>query len=154
MEKIASFTVDHRYINEGVFISRIDGDITTYDLRMRKPNTGDLMENDAIHSFEHMLATFARNSEIKNDIVYVGPMGCQTGFYLLVRNADNKKVIEIIKKLLNDIGVFEGEIFGKSEIECGNYKNLSLDAAKMEALKYLEKIKDITENDLIYPEGE
>ena len=154
MEKIASFTVDHRYINEGVFISRIDGDITTYDLRMRKPNTGDLMGNDAIHSFEHMLATFARNSEIKDDIVYVGPMGCQTGFYLLVRNADNKKVIEIIKKLLNDICVFEGEIFGKSEIECGNYKNLSLDAAKMEALKYLEKIKDITENDLIYPEGE
>lgn len=154
MEKIASFTVDHRYINEGVFISRIDGDITTYDLRMRKPNTGDLMGNDAIHSFEHMLATFARNSEIKDDIVYVGPMGCQTGFYLLVRNADNKKVIEIIKKLLNDICVFEGEIFGKSEIECGNYKNLSLDAAKMEALKYLEKIKDITEKDLIYPEGE
>ena len=154
MEKIASFTVDHRYINEGVYISRIDGDITTYDLRMIKPNTGDLMENDAIHSFEHMLATFARNSEIKDDIVYVGPMGCQTGFYLLVRNADNKKVIEIIKKLLADICVYEGEIFGKSEIECGNYKNLSLDAAKMEALKYFEKIKDITETDLIYPEGE
>lgn len=154
MEKIASFTVDHRYISEGIYISRIDGDITTYDLRMRKPNTGDLMKNDAIHSFEHMLATFARNSEIKDDIVYVGPMGCQTGFYLLVRNADNKKVIEIIKKLLADICLYEGEIFGKSEIECGNYKNLSLDAAKIEALNYLEKIKDIKEADLIYPEGE
>lgn len=154
MEKIASFTVDHRFISEGVYISRIDGDITTYDLRMRKPNTDDLMENDAIHSFEHMLATFARNSEIKDDIVYVGPMGCQTGFYLLVRNADNKKVIEIIKELLADICHYEGEIFGRSEIECGNYKNLSLAAAKFEALNYLEKIKDIEEKDLIYPEGE
>ena len=98
MEKIASFTVDHRYINEGIYISRIDGDITTYDLRMRKPNTGDLMENSAIHSFEHMFATFVRNSDIKDDIIYAGPMGCQTGFYLLVRDADDEKVIDLVKK--------------------------------------------------------
>ena len=154
MEKIASFTVDHRYINEGVYISRIDGDITTYDLRMRKPNTGDLMQNDAIHSFEHMIATFMRNSEIKDDIIYAGPMGCQTGFYLLVRNADNGKVIEVIKKVLKDICLYKGEMFGKSEIECGNYINLSVDAAKCEAERYLEKIKDITEKDLVYPKGE
>lgn len=153
MEKIASFTVDHRYINEGIYISRIDGDITTYDLRMRKPNTGDLMDNSAIHSFEHMFATFVRNSDIKEDIIYAGPMGCQTGFYLLVRNADNNKVISLVKKVLSDITSFEGEIFGKSEIECGNFRNLSLDAAKEEARKYLEKIKDIKEDNLIYPKG-
>ena len=153
MEKIASFTVDHRYINEGIYISRIDGDITTYDLRMRKPNTGDLMDNSAIHSFEHMFATFVRNSDIKEDIIYAGPMGCQTGFYLLVRNADNNKVISLVKKVLSDITSFEGEIFGKSEIECGNFRNLSLDAAKEEARKYLEKIKDIKEDKLIYPKG-
>lgn len=153
MEKIASFTVDHRYINEGIYISRIDGDITTYDLRMRKPNTGDLMDNSAIHSFEHMFATFVRNSDMKEDIIYAGPMGCQTGFYLLVRNADNNKVISLVKKVLSDITSFEGEIFGKSEIECGNFRNLSLDAAKEEARKYLEKIKDIKEDNLIYPKG-
>ena len=153
MEKIASFTVDHRYINEGIYISRIDGDITTYDLRMRKPNTGDLMENSAIHSFEHMFATFVRNSDMKEDIIYAGPMGCQTGFYLLVRNADNNKVISLVKKVLSDITGFDGEIFGKSEIECGNYRNLSLDAAKEEAKKYLEKIKDIKEENLVYPKG-
>ena len=153
MEKIASFTVDHRYINEGIYISRIDGDITTYDLRMRKPNTGDLMENSAIHSFEHMFATFVRNSDMKEDIIYAGPMGCQTGFYLLVRNADNNKVISLVKKVLSDITSYVGEIFGKSEIECGNFKNLSLDAAKEEAKKYLEKIKDIKEENLVYPKG-
>ena len=151
MEKIASFTVDHRYIKEGIYISRIDGDITTYDLRMRKPNTGDLINNSAIHSFEHMFATFARNSRIKDDIIYAGPMGCQTGFYLLVRNADDKEVISIIKEILENICLYDGEIFGRSEIECGNYKNLSLEEAKREAKAYLEKIKDITEADLVYP---
>ena len=151
MEKIASFTVDHRYIKEGIYISRIDGDITTYDLRMRKPNTGDLINNSAIHSFEHMFATFARNSKIKDDIIYAGPMGCQTGFYLLVRNADNKEVISLIKEILENICLYDGEIFGKSEIECGNYKNLSLEEAKREAKTYLEKIKYITEADLVYP---
>lgn len=153
MEKIASFTVDHRYINEGIYISRIDGDITTYDLRMRKPNTGDLMENSAIHSFEHMFATFVRNSDMKDDIIYSGPMGCQTGFYLLVRNAKDDLVLSLVKKVLSDIISFDGEIFGKSEIECGNYKNLSLEAAKEEAKKYLEKIKDITKENLVYPKG-
>ena len=153
MEKIASFTVDHRYINEGIYISRIDGDITTYDLRMRKPNTGDLMENSAIHSFEHMFATFVRNSDMKDDIIYAGPMGCQTGFYLLVRNAEDDLVLSLVKKVLSDIISFDGEIFGKSEIECGNYKNLSLEAAKEEAKKYLEKIKDITKENLVYPKG-
>ena len=153
MEKIASFTVDHRYINEGIYISRIDDDITTYDLRMRKPNTGDLIDNSAMHSFEHMFATFMRNSEIKDSVIYAGPMGCQTGFYLLIRNAENEQVIDVIKNVLNGILSYEGEIFGNSEIECGNFKNLSLEKAKDEAEKYLKKIKDIKAIDLVYPKG-
>ena len=150
MEKIASFTVDHRYINEGVYISRIDGDITTYDLRMRKPNTGDLMENDAIHSFEHMLATFARNSEIKDDIVYVGPMGCQTGFYLLVKDHTPVEVFEVVKSVIKDVLAYDGEIFGNSAVECGNYRTLSLDAAKKELADYLEVLKKVEEKDFVY----
>lgn len=154
MKKIASFTVDHRYIKEWIYISRIDGDITTYDLRMRKPNTGDLMDNASIHSFEHLLATFMRNSDIQNNIIYVGPMGCQTGFYLLVRNADNKTVLEQVQKVLKEISVYDGEMPGASEIECGNYRNLDTAPARREAKRYLEKLRGITENDLIYESGE
>ena len=153
MEKIASFQVDHRFIKEGIYISRKDGDITTYDLRMRKPNCGDLMDNSAIHSFEHMLATFARNGKIAEKIIYAGPMGCQTGFYLLVRNADDAAVIELVRDILREIIEYKGEIFGKSEIECGNYRNLDLKVAQSEARRYLEKIKDIGVKDLVYPKG-
>lgn len=153
MNKIASFTVDHRFINEGVYISRIDGDITTYDMRMEKPNTGSLMDNTTMHSLEHLFATFVRNSEIADDVIYFGPMGCQTGFYLLVRNADNAQVINIIKKTLEDIAVYDGEMPGESEIECGNYRNLSVNAARIKAKAYLEQIKDITVEDLSYSKG-
>lgn len=150
MQKIASFTVDHRKIKPCVYISRIDGDITTYDMRMRKPNTGELIDNATMHSLEHMFATFVRNSEIGESVIYFGPMGCQTGFYLLIRNADDKQVIEIIKKILADISVYEGEMPGKSEIECGNYRNLDVALARREAADYLEKIKDIGVADLQY----
>lgn len=150
MEKIASFTVDHRKIKEWVYISRIDGDITTYDVRMRKPNTEDLMSNELIHSFEHLFATFMRNGKIGSSVIYVGPMGCQTGFYLLVRNADNKRVIDEIKRVLTEISEYEGEMPGASEIECGNYRNLDLKIAKEEAKGYLEKIFSETERDLEY----
>ncbi len=150
MQKIASFTVDHRLIKEWIYISRIDGDITTYDVRMRKPNTGDIMSNALIHSFEHLFATFMRNGNLSNSVVYVGPMGCQTGFYLLVRNADNKLVLEEVKRVLAEIGDYEGEMPGMSEIECGNYRNLDCSIAKAEAKAYLEKIKLETENDLAY----
>ena len=150
MEKIASFTVDHRKIRPWVYISRIDGDITTYDIRMRKPNTGRLLDNATMHSLEHLFATMARNSELKDDVIYFGPMGCQTGLYLLIRNADNKKVVELIKKIFKDISVYDGEMPGASEIECGNFRNLSVELANWEARDYYEKIKDLTENDLEY----
>ena len=93
MNKIASFTVNHDKITEGIYVSRIDGDITTYDMRMRQPNMGDYIDNLTIHSLEHMFATYVRNSEKSDKIIYFGPMGCQTGFYLLVRDESNESVL-------------------------------------------------------------
>lgn len=137
MNKIASFSVDHDKINPGIYISRIDGDIVTYDMRTRKPNMGDYMDNLTMHSVEHMFATYVRNSEISDNVIYFGPMGCQTGFYLLVRNEDNEKVLSVVKNVLNKIISYDGEIFGNRREECGNYRNLNLDAAKLECERYL-----------------
>ena len=89
MQKITSFTIDHTKLEPGLYISRIDGDITTYDLRTKKPNTNNLMDNETMHTLEHMLATFLRNGPIKDKVIYFGPMGCKTGLYLLIRNAAN-----------------------------------------------------------------
>lgn len=150
MKKISSFTVDHRVLEKGIYISRIDGDIVTYDLRMRKPNTEDLIANSAAHSLEHMFATVIRNSRIAEKVIYFGPMGCQTGFYLLVRSDNHAENVEMIKETLEKIVEYDGEMPGNSEIECGNYKTLSMAAAKAEAKEYLEAIKNITENDLEY----
>ena len=138
VKKIASFEVNHNLLTEGIYVSRIDGDITTYDLSTRVPNAGDYMDNITMHSLEHMFATYVRSSEIANRIIYFGPMGCQTGFYLLVREADNSEVLEVVKSVLDRIINHDGDIFGKSAIECGNYKNLDLDAAKTEAKRYLD----------------
>ena len=138
MKKIASFTVDHTVLETGIYISRIDGDITTYDLRTRKPNTDDLMDHETMHTLEHMFATYVRNSEISDDVIYFGPMGCQTGFYLLIRNADNNKVLEVTKKVLLDTINHQGDVFGNSEIECGNYRTLNLQKAKDEAKRFLD----------------
>lgn len=149
IQKITSFTVDHRVLDPGIYVSRVDGDITTYDMRMRKPNTGDVVDNATLHTLEHMFATFIRNSEIKDDVIYFGPMGCQTGFYLLVRNAENQKVLEIVKWVLESILEYEGEVFGASEIECGNYRNLDLKLAKVEAESYL-KVLNSKENTFVY----
>lgn len=149
MKKITSFTVDHTKLEPGIYVSRIDGDIVTYDLRMRKPNTGELISNSAMHSFEHMLATYLRNSEIADEIIYVGPMGCQTGFYVLVRMNDNNKFLKSLIKALENIINHTGEMFGNSEIECGNYKNLSVESAKTEAKNYL-KILNSKENSFVY----
>ena len=154
MDRIASFSVDHDYIVPGIFISRIDGDVTTYDLRTRKPNTGDLMDNATMHSLEHMFATIVRNSELGGSIIYFGPMGCQTGFYLLVRNADDAAVIKAIKETLEKTVAYEGPVFGASRKECGNYINLSLEKAHAEAARYLEAVKGWTVEQLSYPEGD
>lgn len=131
MNTIKSFLVDHTILKEGIYISRIDGDCITYDLRFCRPNTGILLDNAAIHTTEHMLATFFRNSEIAEDVVYFGPMGCQTGFYLIVRDAVSpNKVLEVLKKCLDMVMEYTGEVFGASAKECGNYANLDLNCAK------------------------
>ena len=135
--KIASFEVNHDKIREGIYISRIDGDITTYDMRTRVPNAGDYMDNLTMHSLEHMFATYIRSSEIGERVIYFGPMGCQTGFYLLVRSSDNGETLKAVLDTLSKIVAHEGEIFGKSRVECGNYQNLDLAAAKEEAKRYL-----------------
>ena len=137
IKKIASFTVDHTTLMPGIYVSRVDGDVVTYDLRTRKPNTGDLMDNETMHSLEHMLATFLRNSEIADAVIYFGPMGCQTGFYLLVRGVENERVLAVLKDALKKTVAHEGEVFGASAVECGNYRSLSLDKAKAEAQRYL-----------------
>ena len=142
MNRIASFSVDHDYIKKDVYISRIDGDITTYDLRTRIPNAGDYMDNVTMHSLEHMFATYVRNSSIGGDVIYFGPMGCRTGFYLLVRNQSPETVLEVIISTLKKIVAHDGEMFGATRKECGNYKELDLALAKKEAAAYLAELKD------------
>lgn len=140
ISRIKSFTINHDKLLPGLYVSRIDGDITTYDLRTRRPNTGDLMDNAAMHSFEHMFATYVRNGALGSSIVYFGPMGCQTGFYLLVRNASNTRVLREIRDVLDKILAHEGPVFGASARECGNYINLNLDSAQAEARRYLAEL--------------
>ena len=148
-KKIASFTVDHDLLREGIYVSRVDGDVTTYDLRTRVPNAGDYMDNLTMHSVEHMIATYIRSSEIGERVIYFGPMGCQTGFYLLVREADNAEVLSALVGALRKTVEHEGEMFGAVRRECGNYKNLDLSAAKAECKRYLE-ILESRENDFTY----
>ena len=123
MKRITSFSVDHDYIVPGVYLSRIDGDITTYDLRTRRPNCGEYMDDVTMHTVEHMLATFFRNSEIADQVIYFGPMGCQTGFYLLIRDADHEQVLKILRQSLRKTIEHEGAVFGASRKECGNFQS-------------------------------
>lgn len=150
IRRIASFSVDHDLILPGIYISRIDGDITTYDLRTRRPNCGDYMDNLTMHSLEHMFATYARSSDIGGDVIYFGPMGCRTGFYLLVRNAENSRVLSEVKKILDTIANDADKMFGDTRKECGNYRDLSLEAAKEEAARYLGELC-AREQTFIYP---
>ncbi len=139
IQKNASFSVDHTKFGEGLYISRIDGDVTTYDMRTRRPNSGDYMDNLTMHTFEHMFSTYIRNTDL--DVIYFGPMGCCTGFYLLIRNAENSRVLEEIKAACEKIINHSSEVFGASEIECGNYRLLNLDTAKKEAMRYLDALE-------------
>lgn len=150
MDKIASFTVDHDLLDEGMYISRVDGDITTFDMRCRKPNCGDYMDNITMHSVEHMFATLVRNSAIGENVIYFGPMGCRTGFYLLTRNVDKDIVFEETKNVLRAI-INETVMYGQSRKECGNYLELDLEKAKCECTRYLAILKAKGEkNDFTY----
>ena len=132
MERIASFTVDHNKLVPGLYYSRRDGDIVTFDLRFKKPNTGDLLSNSEMHSVEHLIATLLRNSGDKEAVIYFGPMGCQTGFYFLFDNRllSLEGAIELLQEVFTAAANFEGEMPGKSPIEGGNYVNLAGDTGR------------------------
>lgn len=150
MDKIESFKINHNTLKEGIYISRIDGDVITYDLRTRKPNQGDFMDNETMHSVEHMFASLIRNSKISDSVLYFGPMGCQTGFYLLCK--ENKEtVLEVVIDVLKKIIAYNGEVFGNTPLECGNYKTLSLEKAKLECQRYLDILLNKV-NDFKYEE--
>ena len=144
MKQIASFSVDHDKITPGMYISRIDGDITTFDLRTRTPNGGDYMDNRTMHSVEHMLATLLRNSEIGEQVIYFGPMGCRTGFYLLTRDLAPETVKNALKKALADTVAHTGAVFGATRQECGNYLDLDANDAKRECAAYLAVLEKQT----------
>lgn len=152
MERIKSFTINHNVLMPGFYVSREDGDIITYDLRTRRPNMGDYMSNSTMHSVEHMFATIVRNSDIADDVVYFGPMGCQTGFYLVVKNQEPKKVFDVTKNVLDQIIAYDGPVFGASAIECGHYENLDLEEAHVECKKYFEVLNAQTNMEFTYPE--
>lgn len=150
MQKITSFTIDHTKLMPGIYISRVDGDIVTYDLRVCRPNHPPFMEVPAIHTIEHLFATLARNSAMSGDIIYFGPMGCRTGFYFLVRHTDHEAVIALIKEILAGIADWQDEIPGSSAVECGNYLEHDLPTAREYARDYLEKVKDWDASKLYY----
>ncbi len=130
MKKIASFTVNHDLLEKGMYISRVDGDIITYDIRMKKPNGGDYLSPSAAHTVEHLFATYARNGRFGASVIYVGPMGCRTGFYLLTRGLSHADAITLVRESMAFIGAFEGEIPGNKREECGNYLDHDLAGAK------------------------
>ena len=152
MEKIASFTVDHTVLLPGIYLSRRDGHVATFDLRFKKPNTGDLLSNAEMHSVEHVIATFLRNSEKKDSVIYFGPMGCQTGFYFLFdeNTLPCTEAIALLKEVFSKAAAFDGPMPGMSEIECGNYRNLDISLAKNCCGFYAGVIADWTEEKLAY----
>ena len=153
MERIKSFSINHDVLVPGFYISRVDGDVITYDLRTRKPNMGDYMSDLTMHSVEHMAATFARNSQYKDSVIYFGPMGCQTGFYLLMRdNVTPMETFELMKKIMKQIVEHDGPVFGASAKECGNYQCLDMEAARKEAAYYLGVLEAQTNLEFTYPE--
>ena len=151
MKKIASFTVDHNKIDKGMYISRIDGDVITYDVRMKKPNGGDYLPYAAAHTMEHLFATYARNTTFSDSIIYVGPMGCRTGFYFLTRDSVSyNEAISIVVSSMKFIKDFTGEIPGTSAKECGNYKEHDLVGAKEIAADMAKVLDNWTEQKLYY----
>ena len=151
MKTIPSFQIDHNILKKGIYISRIDDDITTYDIRMKEPNRGDYLTNSALHTIEHIFATYVRNTEFGDNIIYFGPMGSRTGFYLLTRSLSDNYTIGLIKETFEYIAEFWGRIPGASPKECGNCLEHNLPQAKEEAKKFLEVIKEWTKEDLVYP---
>ena len=153
MKRIASFTINHDTLEKGMYVSRVDGDVVTYDIRMKKPNGGDYFQMAAAHTLEHLFATYARNSKWGDKIVYVGPMGCRTGFYLLTRDTlSHQDAIALVKESMAFAAAFEGEIPGSKKEECGNYLDHDLAGAKALGAEMADILKNWTEKDLTYKE--
>lgn len=150
MDRIASFCVDHTKLLPGIYISRVDGDITTYDIRMRRPNIPPFLPNPTLHTFEHLFATFARNSKWKDHVIYFGPMGCRTGFYFLLRDVSPSDAIALIGQIFSMIAEFNGEIPGCAAAECGNYLEHDLADAVKEAKSFLPVIQNWNVDNLKY----
>ena len=152
MDRIASFQVDHTKLLPGMYLSRRDGEITTFDLRFKKPNTGDLLTNAEMHSVEHIIATLLRNSRAKDAVIYFGPMGCQTGFYFLFdsRKLTDDDAVALVKEVFTAGAAWEGPMPGKSAAECGNYINLDTALARTQCAYYCDVIRDWTVDKLIY----
>ena len=152
MERIASFQVDHNKLVPGMYLSRRDGQVTTLDLRFKKPNTGDLLTNAEMHSVEHIIATLLRNSRAREAVIYFGPMGCQTGFYLLYDSSllSSADAVELVKETFAQGADYDGEMPGKSAVECANYINLDVSLAKAQCAYYRDIIRDWTVEKLAY----
>lgn len=150
MDKISSFKVDHTKLEKGVYVSRVDGDITTYDLRICKPNAGVYLEDKPLHTIEHLFATYARNSRFKDNVIYFGPMGCRTGFYFITKALKIADVLDIIKSGFRYIANYEGEIPGATAQECGNYLEHDLQGAKAVAAEYCKVLENITSENTNY----
>ena len=159
MERIASFTVDHKKLNRGIYVSRIDeingNYITTFDVRMKLPNREPVINIAELHTMEHLGATFLRNHPTwKDEIVYFGPMGCRTGFYVISKGKlESKDIIDLMKELYKFMAEFKGEIPGATAIECGNYLDQNLAMANFESKRFLEEtLENLREENLNYPE--
>lgn len=151
MKTIASFTVDHDKLEKGMYVSRVDGDVITYDIRMVKPNGGVYLPSPAMHTFEHLFATYVRNSAYSDQIIYVGPMGCRTGFYFLTRDAvSGEQAIALVRECFAFIADFEGKIPGSERKECGNYLEHDLPGAKATAADMCKVLEHWTEPMLQY----
>lgn len=158
MEKIASFTIDHIRLQPGLYVSRKDMAgtqvITTFDLRLTSPNEEPVMNTAEIHTIEHLAATYLRNDpQWKDKVLYFGPMGCRTGFYLLVTgDYSSKEILPLVQDCFRFISEFVGDVPGASAVDCGNYLDMNLPMAKFIAAKYFKLLKNIDETRLVYPE--
>ena len=150
MERIASFCVDHTTLDRGMYLSRADGDVMTWDIRMKKPNQGDYLSPAAAHTLEHLFATRARNSEYSDNVIYVGPMGCRTGFYLLTRGLTDAQALQLTVDCFAFMAEYDGPIPGASEPECGNYRDMDPTAARAEAAAMLPVLQKLTDRDMRY----
>ena len=159
MQKIASFTVNHLDLEPGIYVSRKDKvgqeTLTTFDLRMTAPNKEPVMNTAEIHTMEHLGATFLRNDpEYKDKTIYFGPMGCRTGFYIILAgDLEAKDIVPLITKMYEFIRDFKGEVPGASPRDCGNYLDMNLGMANFLAKRYLDNtLYNITDKHLVYPE--